>query len=55
MLNAAIGHGLSLATILGWVVGALPPIATLLAIVWYCAMLHDWYVARRDRKKDPTP
>ena len=53
MLNDAVGHGLSLATIFGWMIGALPPIATLLAIAWFCVMLHDWYVTYREKKDPP--
>ena len=51
MLNDAVGHSVSLAALCGWLVGALPPIATLLAIIWYGLMINDWYQLRRDKRR----
>jgi hypothetical protein len=38
---------ISIASILGAIVGWLPPIATLFAIVWYVLMIVEWFEKRR--------
>jgi hypothetical protein len=38
---------ISIASILGAIVGWLPPIATLFAIVWYVLMIVEWFDKRR--------
>lgn len=39
--------GASILTIIGALAGFLPPLATLLAIVWYAVMLYEWFEKRR--------
>lgn len=45
-----IAEGLSAATIVGVFAGALPVLATLLAMAWYAAMLYDWWETRKAKK-----
>lgn len=37
----------SAVAVLGALAGYLPPLATLLAILWYCAMIYDWVAQKR--------
>lgn len=55
-LNTWVGNSVSLAAIIATIVGWLPPLAALAAIIWYAIQIHEsktiqkWLVARRARK-----
>lgn len=43
-------HVASLATLVGWVVDALPAIATILPAIWYGLLIYDWIKKRRKQR-----
>ena len=54
-LNAPAKHtldALSLGTVLGALADALPPVAALLGILWYCVLLYDRFLGRGRRRDD---
>lgn len=54
--TSLVGNGVSLAAIVGTIVGWLPPLAALAAIIWYVIQIHEsktiqkWIAAYRARK-----
>lgn len=54
-LNAPAKHTLDLISagaVLGALAEALPPIAALLGILWYCVLLYDRFLGRGRRRDD---
>lgn len=39
--NTLLGNGISLGAIIGTLAGWLPPIAALIAAVWYCVQIYE--------------
>lgn len=49
------GEIVSLGSLLGWLFGLLPAIATLLTIIYYSILIYDRFrSSRRDRSQDGT-
>ena len=45
-------HAVAPVAVLGTIVGYLPAVAALMAVIWYCLLIYDWVEKRwRKRKK----
>jgi hypothetical protein len=53
-INSYTGDLIALGSIAGWFIGALPSIATILAIAYYACQIYQWWKTRNQLGPFPT-